>query len=173
MKKREEIQNVTGLLLSVPLKKMLGLDLVVGLLLAGGAFYLEVYEDGNYVADTLPATANLVGVIVGLSLAAIAIQTAFLDLEYLRLAHVAGLDPVKTLRTAAWTVVLGVVASLLVIVRSALPDSSPEGLTLMIGTAAALFVGWAIASIPSTVTTLISSIRLRTSAATITLDEDE
>jgi len=167
MKKREEVQNVTALLLSVPLRKIVGLDLLVGLLLGGGALYLEVWEDGTYVDGTLPATASLVGVIVGLSLAAIAIQTAFLDLEYLRIADRAGVDPVKTLRTAAWTVVLGVVASLLVIVRSALPAASPAWLTATAGTVTALFVGWAIASVPSTITTLISSIRLRTRSARV------
>lgn len=172
MDEREAIHNVTGLLLSVPLQKMLGPDLFVGLLLGAGALYLEVFQDGEYVAATLPATANLVGVIVGLSLAAIAIQTAFLDLAYLRIAASAGIDPVRTLRTAAWTVVLGVVASLLVIVRSALPQSSPEWLTAIIGAASGLFVGWAIASVPSTITTLISSIRLRTRAATISEDEN-
>lgn len=97
MDEREAIDNVTGLLLSVPLQKMLGPDLFVGLLLGAGAFYLEVFQDGEYVAATLPATANLVGVIVGLSLAAIAIQTAFLDLAYLRIAASAGIDPVRTL----------------------------------------------------------------------------
>lgn len=163
---KEAINNNSDLIRSLPLAKFLSLDLLVGITFGLGGLYLELVEDGKPMMAALPATANLVGVIVGLSLAAMAIHAAFLDFGYLREAATAGIDPVIPLRTAAWTVTLGVAASLMLIVRLALPEGAPEWLFAISGGVTSLLVGWSIASVPSNVTTLISAIRLRQSAAT-------
>lgn len=162
---KETISNNSDLVRSLPISKLLATDLAIGVLFGGGAAFLELTGEGTRLVAALPATASLIGVIVGLSLAAMAIHAAFLDFDYLREADEAGIDPVLPLRTAAWTVNLGVAASLLVIVRLALPEASPTWLSAPVGTTAALLVGWSIASVPSNVTTLISAIRLRQAAS--------
>jgi hypothetical protein len=163
--------TLTAVLSSFELRDVLRLDLAFGLIGAGAGVYaaLDAPEVLSSVAGT---TAQMFGVIVGLALAAVAVQSAFMNQAFLRKTKAIGRDPVRYLEPMLFTVALGVFGIVAVIVLSALSPTAPPAVLAVIAGLSGLFVAWTLGSMLYNLSSLISFVRLQADAADIPDDLD-
>lgn len=172
MNEGSEVKSVVDLLKLTPAKDFWHIDLFVGAAFGLGALYLEICDHQETVRGALSASAPLLAIVIGFSLAAMSFQAAFFDFDYLTAMREAENDPLKAFSGPAWSVVFGVAAAILVLIRLGVPDSSHIGVRIGPGMLAAAMTGVAITSIPSNLTTLITVIRMREIVAAQAEDTD-
>jgi cytochrome bd-type quinol oxidase subunit 2 len=161
--------SLLSVLLDFKLSQILGLDLLLGIGGAGGAGYLALNHPES-LRDAASASAQIVGVIVGLSLAGVAIQAAFFDQAFLRKSRSIGADPIRYLAPMLFTTTLGVLAALATIVVIAVPSTAPDWLLATSAGIAGFLVFWTLGSLLHNLTTLVSFVRLQADAADVSDD---
>lgn len=163
--------TLTAVLTSFELRDILRLDLLFGLIAAAAGVYaaLDAPEVLSGVAST---TAQTFGVIVGLALAAVAVQSAFMNQAFLRKTKAIGRDPVRYLEPMLFTVTLGVFGIVAVIVLAALSPTAPAAVLAVVSGISGLFVAWTLGSLLYNLSTLISFVRLQADAADVPDDLD-
>lgn len=145
------------------LSELMGLDLALGLLGGLSAGWLAAFRP-TLIAPAVPVVAQLAGTVVGAVIAGIAIQAAFFDQTFLRKIRAIGRDPVYYLSPFLFTGILGVFASLALIVLSAIPDSAPGWLIVSMSGAAGFLSVYTIASLIPCLSTLVQFIHLKMAA---------
>ena len=162
----EPPDSLSGVLRRLELQHAVGWDLFLGLAAAGGAAWLELNHPESVIAALGPAS-SVIGIVVGFGIAGVGVQAAFMDEGFLRKVRLIGSDPTRYLRNLLVTIVIGVGAAMMILLRSALPVSAPEWLRVSSASAAGLLAVWTLASVPSNLSTIIAFIRLREAAADV------
>jgi hypothetical protein len=148
------------------LKETFGWDFRVALLGAAGGAWLGVAAPA-LLDKEVPLAATVVGIIVGAVIAGVAVLAVFLDQAFLRKLRAIKREPVRYLSPFLFTAVLGVVASLLLLVVGGLPDSAPTWLRGTLAGLSGLAVTWTLTSIVPDLNLLVQFIGLQFDAADI------
>jgi len=146
--------------------KILSYDFWIGVLGAPGAVLLAVTSPLT-LHRALPVAAGLVGVVIGAVVAGVAVIAAFMDQAFLRKVKRLGRQPIRYMRPFLFTATLGVVASLLLLVLIALPDSTPTWLTGIVAGLCGFAVVWTLASLIPALDMLVQFVGLRFIASDI------
>ncbi|MBO4239013.1 hypothetical protein [Pseudonocardia alni] len=154
--------------LDFKLSEVFQVDLFVGALIAVGALVLSLNDPGA-VIQSVPIMASLVGVVIGAVIAGAALLAAFLDQPFLRKIRAINKNPVRYLSPFLFTAVLGVAASISLVVMSTLSRDSNVALFATTATVTAFFSAWTIASLLPCLSTLVQFIHLKMDA----LDVDD
>jgi hypothetical protein len=118
------------------------------------------------------AAAVLLGVIIGAVVAGVAILAAFMDQSFLRKLAAINRNPVRYLAPFLFTAVLGVFASLSLIVLSVLSDHSAHSIIAIVGVLASFLTVWTIASLLPCLSTMVQFMGLKIDALDVPEDED-
>lgn len=156
-----------GRSLDLRLSEVLRVDLAVGFALGGvgGGLLAWLHPEGLPRVVTL--VAALVGVVIGAVLAGIALLVAFLDAPFLRKLHAIERKPSYFLGPFVFTVMLGVLAGLLLVVLAALPIDVHEGVRIILTALAGLLSVWALTSLVPALATLVEFVDIQQTAAMI------
>lgn len=166
-----ERDSVISLLSRFELRSVIRLDLAFAFV--GGACGVWVaFDNPTVLASTANTTAQAFGVIVGLALAAVAVQSAFMDQTFMRKSKMIGRDPVEYLAPMLFTVTVGVFGIVAVIVVSALSPEAPTPVLAAAAGAAGFFIAWTLGGLLYNLSTLISFVRLQSDAADVPDDSD-
>jgi hypothetical protein len=141
-------------------------DFFLGVAGAGGAAAMAVIAPGALLRGVSVA-AGLVGVIIGSVIAAVAVQTAFMDQSFLRKLRAINREPVRYLAPFLFTASISVFAMLGLIILSTLSDKSNVVLLAAVGSLTGLFTVWAIASLLYCLDTLIQFVGLKMDAVDV------
>lgn len=156
-------------ILDLRISEVLGYDAVAGVMGAVGGAVLAGRR-----AETLDAAAavaaGFVGVVIGAVIAGVAVQAAFMDEAFLRKTRRIGRDPVYFSAPLLFTVVLGVMAALSVLVLVAIPRSAPTWLLSALGASSGLFVVWTVVSLLPCLRTVADFALLKFDAAEVPED---
>jgi hypothetical protein len=115
----------------------------------------------------ISVAAGLVGVIIGAVIAGVAVLAAFMDQVFLRKLKAINREPVRYLAPFIFTAVLGVVASLALLIFAAMPSDAPGWLRGVAGCLAGLFVTWTIASLLPDLKMLVDFVGLKMDATEV------
>lgn len=153
------------------LGEVLQLDFWLGILGGAGFFALGYFAPARFFG-VVAATTELVGVVLGAVLAAVAVLVAFYDQPFLRKLRRIGRDPVRYLGPFLFTLVTGVIAMLGLLVLAALDKSDPRLLLGGIGLVVGFFAVWTLASLLPLMATLVQFINLKVDALDVPDDVD-
>jgi hypothetical protein len=162
----EQRDSLIGALLEFRLRQVLRLDLAFAMAGGAAAAYAAI-DDPKTLHSAVGPTAQAFGVIVGLALASVAIQAAFMNQPFLRKVKAIGRDPVKFLTPMLFTVTVGVFGMVAIIVLSAISPAAPSAVLGTVAGLAGFFVAWTLGSLLYNMSTLISFVRLQADAADI------
>lgn len=160
----ESPRSLADALSSFTMREVLGYDFVLGLLGAAGGAWVGVAAPKT-LARVVPVAAALVGIVIGAVVAGVAVLAAFLDQSFLRKLRRIEREPVRYVAPFLFTAVLGIVASLLLLVLAALPVSSPTWLVGVVSGLGGLAVVWTLASVIRNLSVLVQFIGLRFEAS--------
>lgn len=147
--------------LDFKLSELLRIDLALGIAGAAGGLVLALRAPER-VSGILPMSQGLVGVVLGAVVAGVSIQVAFFDASFLRKLRAIHRDPIQYLAPFLFTVVLGVVAMLWLLVVAALTPTGPVFVTMV--TIGSLMTVWTIASLLPGLDTLVQFVGLKMDA---------
>jgi hypothetical protein len=149
-----------------PREVLLRVDFFLGVAGAGGAAALAIITPDALLRGVAIA-AGLVGAIIGATIAAVAVATAFMDQSFLRKLKAINKDPIRYVAPLLATAGISVFAMLSLVVLSTLSSKSNEALLGIVGGLAGFFTIWAIASLFYCVYTLVMFIGLMADAADV------
>jgi hypothetical protein len=155
---------------SFRLSEVLRWDLGLGLIAGGLTAWLAIHSLVQFQL-VLPVAASLVGVVIGAVLAGVAVMAAFLDQSFLRKLDLIGREPIHYIAPLLFTVFLGILASIVVLIAAAMPQAAPVWIDALTAGLVGLFVVWTLASLIPDMSMLVSFVRLQVEAARIS-DED-
>lgn len=167
---RNRPDDLVEVLRQVELGELFSLDLGVAVLVgaAGGWLGAEHFDVASAAAGT---AANLIGVVVGTVVAALAIISAFMGPELLRKLELLDRDPVYYLGPFLITAVLGVAAAFATIALAATPLTADDWVHVTVAAAAGFFTAWTLGSLLHSLSTLVQFVRYQAEAAQVT-EED-
>lgn len=167
---RAEPPRTLAAALDFRLSEILKYDLFIGIAGGAGAGWLATSHPEK-LKDILPLAAGLVGVVIGAVIAGVAILAAFLDQPFLRKLRAINKEPVRYMRPFLFTAVLGVMASLFLLVLVALPPK-PQWLVASIAGLTGTAVVWTLASVIQDMKILVQFVGLQFDASEIPDDAD-
>jgi hypothetical protein len=153
------------------LSEVLRYDLYVGLLGGVGAAVLAVARP-EVITSLVGIAAALVGVVIGAVVAGVAMLAAFMDQSFLRKLRAINRDPVRYMAPFLFTAVLGVGASLCLLVLRSLP-SRPEWLLSTAAFITGTLVVWTLVSVIPNLGMLVQFVGLKVDATSIPDDAVE
>ena len=115
----------------------------------------------------IAVAAGLVGVIIGAVIAGVAVLAAFMDQSFLRKLKAINREPVRYLAPFIFTAVIGVIASLTILVVAAIPPDAPVWLRGTAGGLAGFFVTWTITSLLPDLKMLVDFVGLKMDATDV------
>ena len=150
--------------------EILRIDLFLGLL-TGVAAAFWIHKSPKGFNDVLPELIAVVGVMVGAVLSVLGIQIAFLDSAFLRKIFAMGYSPVRYMLPFLFTICIGVISELALILCIATSDLS-QFIAVSLGGLAVFLSVWTIASLLLCLDTLVQFIELKKEAAYVPDDLD-
>jgi hypothetical protein len=148
------------------MREVLRYDFFLALLGGSGGAWLAL-SSPQTLAKEIPLAATVVGIVVGAVVAGMAVLAVFLDQAFLRKLRAIGREPVRYIGPFLFTAALGVVASLLLLLLTGLPATTPEWLLALVSGLAGFTVTWTLASVLPNLSLLVQFIGLQFDAADI------
>ncbi|QUC01238.1 hypothetical protein [Cellulosimicrobium cellulans] len=157
--------------LNLRLSEILQLDFWLGIV-GGLAFFALGYFAPDRLFSVVAATTEIVGVMLGAVLAAVALLATFYDQAFLRKLRRIGRDPVRYLAPFLFTLVTGVIALLGLLGLAALESGDARLLLGGLGLVVGFFAIWTLASLLPLMATLVQFINLKVDALDVPDDVD-
>lgn len=143
--------------------EVIRIDIILGVL-TGAAAAFWIYKSPKGFSNVLPELIAVVGVMVGAVLSVLGIQIAFLDSVFLRKILAMGRSPVRYMLPFLFTICIGVISELVLILCIATSDIS-RFIAVSLGGLAVFLSVWTIASLLLCLDTLVQFIELKKEAA--------
>jgi len=132
---------------------------------AGGLFAWASWTHPEAALRPTSAALGLVGVVLGSVIAGVAIQTAFMDQEFLRKLNAIGTEPMRYLAPFVYTALLGVSAMTALLALSVATATWPRWLLGPMCGLAWFFTSWCVASLLPCLATITQFTELKAIAA--------
>ncbi|OIQ85134.1 hypothetical protein GALL_330280 [mine drainage metagenome] len=157
--------------LDLQVSELLRVDFAFGVVGACAGVVLAIVAPARLIASVGILT-GLVGVIIGAVIASVSIQVALFDQTFLRKLRAIGREPTRYMAPFLFTVVLGVVAMIGLIVLGSMTVTTPTAVLALVGGATGLFSVWTIVSPLPLLDSLVQFIQLKMDALDVPDDVD-
>lgn len=146
------------------LSEVLSYDLAAGAV-GGGLWGLTSALEPTAMPGVRFAVIPLLGAIIGVVVAAAAIQAAFLDRDFLLRLRLINREPVRYLAPALFTAFIGVLAVLAVLLAILTAPLLPTSLVVAVDVVAGMLSVWTLVSLIPVLSMIVAFLSLRWEAA--------